>query len=114
MNYCLLKTIFALRAAFRSLFTFETVALPTNKCQFHQHFMSNFFIQSNLSKATWLGIPKLQPFLKDCRRCSEIPYTRGLKLRVTRGPHETQRKVSRAALKKVKKITFKFSSKSLK
>ncbi len=35
---------------------------------------------------------------------SRIIYLRGLKLRVTRGPHETQRKVSRAALKKAKKL----------
>ncbi len=31
-----------------------------------------------------------------------------LELRVTRGPHETQRKVSRAALKKFKKLPSKF------
>jgi len=35
---------------------------------------------------------------------SRIIYLRGLKLRETRGPHETQRKVSRATLKKAKKL----------
>jgi len=43
---------------------------------------------------------------------SKQSFRISLKLRVTWGPHETQRKVSRAALKKVKKITFKFSSKN--
>ncbi len=35
-------------------------------------------------------------------------YVRGLKLKVTRGPHETQRKVLRTALKSEKKINFEF------
>jgi len=33
-------------------------------------------------------------------------YARGLKLKLTRGPQKTQRKVSRAALKISEKITF--------
>ena len=35
-------------------------------------------------------------------------YTRGLKLKWTRGPHETQNKISRAALQKWKKFILNF------
>jgi len=43
---------------------------------------------------------------------SSLLHMAGLKHRVTRGPHETQRKVSQAEFKKVKKITIKFSAKN--
>jgi hypothetical protein len=39
-------------------------------------------------------------------------YVRGLKLKLTRGPHQTQRKVSRAALKKWKKLPSNFQFKT--
>ena len=41
-----------------------------------------------------------------------MAYFRGLKLKLTRGPHEVWKKVLRAALKKWKNFNFEFSVKS--
>ncbi len=85
-------------------FVNSTIFLPVTILIFfiqqrnHGSISPTFCSKAQMRRQSLFCAIQLQPY--------NYNYNRGLKLKLTRGPHETQRKVSRAALKISEKITF--------